>query len=144
MVDLGTRMRRCRGARYGRLSLCLDKVTQIEASRFDANVAYRRDGFRLDDLKPYVYLTRDGGRVWPSITSGRPHDGAVDAVREDPVRRGLLLRPPQGCLEFFRGCEHWQSPGISSCRTLRWRDLVTTIRMLIFATHGRSFVGARG
>ncbi len=38
------------------------KVTQIEASHFDANVAYASvSRFRLDDLKPYVYRTRDGG-----------------------------------------------------------------------------------
>src|SRR5262249_61308706 len=68
------------------------KVTQIEASRFDADVAYASvSRFRIDDLKPYLYRTRDGGKTWTRIVSGLPENAPVHTVPEDPVRRGLLF-----------------------------------------------------
>src|SRR6202035_306161 len=37
------------------------KVTQLEASHFDSEVAFASASrFRVDDLKPYIYRTRDG------------------------------------------------------------------------------------
>src|SRR5471030_69770 len=68
-----------------------NKVAQIDASHFDSNTAYIAvNKFRLDDLHAYVYRTHDGGKSWEKITNGLPDDAAVNTVREDPVRRGLL------------------------------------------------------
>ncbi|MBV8530151.1 MAG: hypothetical protein JO104_02455, partial [Candidatus Eremiobacteraeota bacterium] len=67
------------------------KVGIIEASHFDPAVAYLAvDRHRLDDYRPYVYRTRDGGRSWSAIASGIPDGSFVNAVREDPRQRGLL------------------------------------------------------
>ena len=45
-------------------------VSRVEASHFDAGTAYvSLDGHRSDDLKPYVYVTRDYGATWTSIAS---------------------------------------------------------------------------
>src|SRR4029079_1002411 len=47
------------------------KVSMIEASHFDVNTAYAAvNTIRLDDLKPYVYRTRDGGKTWTLAVEG--------------------------------------------------------------------------
>ena len=115
------------------------KVTQIEASHFDANVAYASvSRFRLDDLKPYAYRTRDGGKSWQSITAGLPQDAPVNAVREDPVRRGLLFAASERAVWMsFDDGEHWESLQLNLPHT-SMRDLVIHNQDLIVATHGRS------
>ena len=68
------------------------KVTQIEASHFDSQIAYVSvSRMRVDDLRPYIYRTRDGGNSWQLLTAGLPADASVNAVREDPAHRGLLF-----------------------------------------------------
>ena len=68
------------------------KVTQIAASHFDDETAYASvSRFRIDDQRPYIYRTHDGGKTWTLITNGLPNNSAVNTVREDPVRRGLLF-----------------------------------------------------
>ncbi len=68
------------------------KVSLIEASHFDAATAYAAiNRFRLDDLTPHVYRTRDSGKTWTEVTHGLPDRAVVNAVREDPQRKGLLF-----------------------------------------------------
>jgi photosystem II stability/assembly factor-like uncharacterized protein len=116
------------------------KVTQIEASHFDAQVAYASvSRFRLDDLQPYLYRTRDGGRSWQSIAAGLPADAPVNAVREDPVRRGLLFAATEKAVWMsFDDGGHWQSLQLNLPHT-SMRDLIIHEQDLIVATHGRSF-----
>src|SRR5678815_1860243 len=62
------------------------KVSLIDAGRFDANTAYAAiNTFRLDDLRPHIYRTHDGGKTWKEIVRGLPDGAIVNAVREDPV-----------------------------------------------------------
>jgi photosystem II stability/assembly factor-like uncharacterized protein len=116
------------------------KVTQIEASHFDASAAYASvSRFRLDDLKPYIYRTRDGGKSWQSITAGLPQDAPVNAVREDPVRRGLLFAATERAVwTSFDDGGHWQPLQLNLPHT-SMRDLIIHDQDLIVATHGRSF-----
>ena len=68
------------------------KVSIMDASHFDANTAYAAiNTLRLDDLRPHIYRTRDGGKTWTHITTGLPDGGIINVVREDPKRRGLLF-----------------------------------------------------
>ena len=64
------------------------KVGIIEPSHFDPDAAYAAiDRHRLDDQRPYILRTRDGGRSWQSIANGLPNSGgpnSVNVVREDP------------------------------------------------------------
>ncbi|MGA8491574.1 MAG: glycoside hydrolase [Terriglobales bacterium] len=116
------------------------KVTQIEASHFDDQSAYASvSRFRIDDLHPYVYRTHDGGKTWKLITEGLPADAPVDAVREDPVRKGLLFAGTETSVWVsFDDGDHWQSLQLNLPHT-SMRDLGIHENDLILATHGRSF-----
>jgi photosystem II stability/assembly factor-like uncharacterized protein len=116
------------------------KVTQIDASHFDPETAYVSvSRFRLDDLKPYVYRTHDGGKTWTKIVAGLPENASVNVVREDPVRRGLLFCGTERAVwvSFDDGAS-WQSLQQNLPAT-SVRDLVVHGEDLAVATHGRGF-----
>jgi hypothetical protein len=115
------------------------KVTQLEASHFDDVSAYASvSRFRVDDLTPYIYKTHDAGKTWSLITGGLPAS-PVNAVREDPVRKGLLYASTQtGVWVSFDEGATWQSLQRDLPRSSA-RDLVVHDGDLIVATHGRGF-----
>ena len=116
------------------------KIGILEASHFDADTAYAAvDRHRLDDLAPYVYRTRDGGKTWAQVSRGIPPGSFVNAVREDPERRGLLYAGTEtGVFVSFDDGDHWQSLALNlpNCSV---RDLAIRRGDLVIATHGRSF-----
>ncbi|HMY35583.1 MAG TPA: glycoside hydrolase, partial [bacterium] len=67
------------------------KISLIDAGHFDVNTAYVAvNRIRLDDMKPYIYKTHDGGKTWIKIVEGLPDD-PINAVREDHIKEGLLI-----------------------------------------------------
>jgi photosystem II stability/assembly factor-like uncharacterized protein len=116
------------------------KITQIEASHFDDQSAYASvSRFRVDDLRPYIYRTHDGGKSWTLISGSLPVDAPVDTVREDPVRKGLLFAGTESSVWVsFDDGDHWQSLQLNLPHTAM-RDLAIHENDLIVATHGRSF-----
>jgi photosystem II stability/assembly factor-like uncharacterized protein len=116
------------------------KVTQISASHFDDDTAYASvSRFRINDQRPYIYRTHDGGKTWRLITAGLPDFGPVDTVREDPVRKGLLFAGTENSVWVsFDDGDHWQSLQLNLPHT-SMRDLWIHDDDLIVATHGRSF-----
>ena len=116
------------------------KITTIEASHFNAGVAYAAvDRHRLDDNQPYLYRTRDYGKSWTPIINGIDAPSFLNAVREDPVRKGLLYACTEtGVFVSFDDGDHWQSLQLN-LPTVSVRDLVVHGDDLVIATHGRSF-----
>src|SRR5207245_5368034 len=84
------------------------KVGIIETSHFDADSAYAAiDRHRLDDFRPYIYRTHDGGRRWQLV--GRDLPAFVNVVREDPVRKGVLFAGTEkGVAISFDDGDHWE------------------------------------
>jgi photosystem II stability/assembly factor-like uncharacterized protein len=115
------------------------KVTQLDAAVFDDTTAYAAvSRLRLDDLAPYAYRTHDAGKTWTAITTGLPM-GPVNAVRADPIRRGLLYAATEnGVWLSFDDGDHWQSLQQDLPHT-SVRDLIVHGDDLIVATHGRGF-----
>ena len=115
------------------------KVTQIDASHFDAATAYVSvSRFRIDDLTPYVYRTHDSGKTWQLVTAGLDHS-PVNAVREDAVRPGLLFAATERAVWVsFNDGDRWEPLQLNLPHT-SMRDIIVHGADLIVATHGRSF-----
>jgi hypothetical protein len=119
------------------------KVGIIEPSHFDPDTAYAAiDRHRVDDQRPYILRTRDGGRTWEPIIAGLPQEGgpnSVNVVREDPVQRGLLFAGTErGAFVSFDDGDSWQ-PLASGLPTTSVRDITIHGNDVVIATHGRGF-----
>jgi photosystem II stability/assembly factor-like uncharacterized protein len=116
------------------------KVSIIEASHFDPGTAYAAiNSFRLDDLHPHIYRTRDFGATWTEITSGIADNAPSNVVREDPSRKGLLYAGTETSVYVsFNDGDSWQSLQLNLPHT-SMRDLTIHGDDLIVGTHGRSF-----
>ncbi len=117
-----------------------EKVSIIEASHFDVNTAYAAiNTLRLDDLRPRIYRTRDGGKTWTNITKGLPNGATINAVKEDRARRGLLFAASELNVSVsFDDGDSWQSLRLNMPAT-SIRDLVIKDDDLVVGTHGRGF-----
>ncbi len=116
------------------------KVSLIEASPHDPGAACAAiDRHRLDDYAPHILRTRDYGATWTAITTGISDRAFVRAVREDPVRRGLLYAGTElGVFVSYDDGDAWE-PLQLNLPVTPVRDLVVKGDDLVIATHGRSF-----
>ncbi|MGZ4879237.1 MAG: WD40/YVTN/BNR-like repeat-containing protein, partial [Candidatus Angelobacter sp.] len=116
------------------------KVSIIEASHFDAQTAYAAiNTLRLDDLRPHILRTRDSGKTWTETVNGIPANENVNAVREDPVRRGMLFAATERAVYVsFDDGDHWQSLRLNMAAS-SVRDVIIKDDDLVAATHGRGF-----
>ncbi|MGI8771460.1 MAG: hypothetical protein ACR2JE_08475, partial [Acidobacteriaceae bacterium] len=116
------------------------KISLIEASHYDPAVAYAAvDRHRLDDYKPYLYITRDYGKTWSMSVDGIAATSFLRAVREDPKQRGLLYAGTEfGIYVSFDDGSHWQ-PLQLNLPVTSIRDMEVHGDDLVIATHGRSF-----
>jgi photosystem II stability/assembly factor-like uncharacterized protein len=115
-------------------------ISLIEPSPHDPATAYIAvDAHRLDDFHPYIFKTFDYGKSWKSIVNGIPEGTYVHAIREDPVKKGLLFAGTElGIFVSFDDGEHWQSLQ-RNLPVSPVYDLVIHGDDLAVATHGRSF-----
>lgn len=115
-------------------------VSLIEASPFDAATAYAAvDNFVTNDFAPHIFRTRDSGKTWQEVDAGIPNGSFVRAVREDPMRRGLLYAGTEnGAFVSFDDGDHWQSLQLN-LPVVSVRDLKIQDNDLVAATYGRAF-----
>jgi len=117
------------------------KVFNMDAGHFDAQTTYAAvNTLRLDDMRPHLFRTHDGGKTWTQINNGIPEGAATSTIREDPECKSLLYAgtETQVYVSFDDG-DHWQSLRLnmpaSSVRDLQVKD-----DDLIAGTHGRGFL----
>ncbi|MFL6111046.1 MAG: hypothetical protein ACJ786_06815, partial [Catenulispora sp.] len=115
-------------------------VSRVETSHFDAGTAYVTfDGHRTDDHKAYVFMTKDFGETWTSLTGDLPAAN-VNVIREDPKNRNLLyLGNEYGFYISLDGGKAWKR-FMNGLPTVRIDDILIHPRDndLILGTHGRS------
>ncbi|MBN8713161.1 MAG: hypothetical protein J0H50_04200 [Xanthomonadales bacterium] len=116
------------------------KVGIIEASHFDAKTAYAAvDRHRLDDYKPYIYVTHDAGKTWTLSVHGIADGDFVNVVREDPEKPGLLYAGTEKRVYVsFDGGADWQSLQ-QNLPVTSMRDIDVHGDDLVLATFGRGF-----
>ena len=116
------------------------KVSGLEASHFDKQTAYAAiNTLRLDDLRPHLLRTRDGGKSWDEPVAGLPAGAICNMVREDPKRAGLLyLGTERGVFVSFDAGDAWVPLRLGLPAT-SVRDLIVKDDDLVLATHGRGF-----
>jgi photosystem II stability/assembly factor-like uncharacterized protein len=114
-------------------------VSCIEASRWDTDTAYVVvQCHKLDDTKPYLFRTRDGGKTWESLTAGLPADSYLHALREDTVRKGLLFLGHERGVAFSRDDgKTWEQLKLN-LPTMSVADLIVKGNDLVLGTMGRS------
>ncbi len=116
------------------------RVSLIEASPHNPAGAYVAvKNYQNDDRRPYIFKTVDYGKTWSTIVNGIAGDDYVHAVREDPVRQGLLFAGTEhGIHVSFDDGANWQSIALNLPDT-QVPDLLIEGDDLVIATHGRSF-----
>ncbi|MGB6132555.1 MAG: hypothetical protein WBG54_12310 [Acidobacteriaceae bacterium] len=116
------------------------KIAMIEASYFDPATAYATvDRHRMDDRKPYLFITHDYGKTWTLDVDGIAPDHFLRAVRQDPEQKNLLFAGTEfGIYASFDDGAQWQ-PLQLNLPVTSVRDMTVHGSDLVIATHGRSF-----
>jgi photosystem II stability/assembly factor-like uncharacterized protein len=116
------------------------KIGIIDASYHDPETAYIAvDRHRLDDFAPHIYRTHDGGKSWTEVSAGIARTHAVNVVREDPKRRGLLYAGTErGVYVSFDDGDHWRTLQMNLPAT-SVRDIEVKENDVVIGTHGRGF-----
>ncbi len=115
------------------------KISIVDASPFDAASAYVAvNRIRLDEQRPQLFRTHDGGAHWTEIDRGIDAT-PTNVVRADPQRRGLLYAGTErGVWVSFDDGAQWSSLRLNLPAT-SVRDLVVHGDDLVIGTHGRGF-----
>ncbi|HEV3060946.1 MAG TPA: hypothetical protein VGY48_22050 [Vicinamibacterales bacterium] len=116
------------------------RVSQIDASSFDAGTAYVSvKKPLLEDFSPYIFRTHDFGRTWTKIVGGIASTDYASSVREDTVRRGLLYAGTEHAFYVsLDDGDHWQklSQGLPLTQV---SDIWVEGNDVAISTMGRSF-----
>ncbi len=115
------------------------KVAAIDVSPLEDGVAYAAvDNHRQADLAPRVLATGDYGATWRDATGDLPAGHFVEAVRADPVRKGLLFAGTEvGAFVSLDDGAHWTALQ-NGLPTAQVNDLLIHGDDLIAATQGRA------
>ncbi len=116
------------------------RVSIIDESHHQPGTAYvAANRYQVDDREPYVFRTHDYGATWTTIVSGIESGHFSRAVREDPVRPGLLfLATEHGVYFSHNDGDLWQPLQLNLPDT-PIRDLVVKDDDVVVGTHGRGF-----
>jgi photosystem II stability/assembly factor-like uncharacterized protein len=114
-------------------------IKMIEPSPFEAAVAYVVvDAHMVDDMHPYLYLTRDHGKTFTLLSASLPQDIPLHVVREDPRKKGMFyVGTERGFVYSKDEGRSWESLQLN-LPTVPVHDLIVKEDDLVLATHGRS------
>ena len=115
-------------------------VQRLEPSQHTAGTAYlAAHAYRLQDHRPWLFVTRDHGVTWERITAGIPEDEWTRTIREDPTDARLLYAGTERGPWMSRdGGANWTSIR-GELPSVPIYDLRVLGHELVAATHGRGF-----
>ena len=116
------------------------RVSIIEESRHRPGTLFvAANRYQVDDRQPYVFKTHDYGKTWIKTVNGIAAGHFARAIREDPVRQGLLfLATEHGVYFSMNDGGLWQSLQLKLPDT-PIRDLVVKDNDVVLGSHGRGF-----
>jgi photosystem II stability/assembly factor-like uncharacterized protein len=116
-------------------------VSALETSHRNANVVYAGfDRHMLDDMRPHLFKTTDGGKSWTSITTGLPADAFIWVLREDLKNPDVLyLGTELGAYVSFDAGANWLPFNLKNLPNVAVRDIYLQPERndILLATHGR-------
>ncbi len=117
-------------------------VSRLEASLHDADSVYAAfANYKVGDFKPYVFVSRDRGRTWSSISGDLPEREIVHSLVQDHVVPELLFAGTEFGLYFtVDEGENWvQLKGGLPTIQVRDIDIQRRENDLALGTFGRGF-----
>jgi hypothetical protein len=115
-------------------------VGNVEISSHDPDTVYlSATRFKLSDYKPYLFVTKDSGKTWSSISDSFPQNEITRVIRADIENPGLLFTGTEtGIYVSSDDGKIWNRMG-SNFPVVPVYDLRIKDSDLVVATHGRSF-----
>jgi len=112
----------------------------IEASAHDPDTVYlSATRYKLDDYRPLLYKSTDGGQSWTSINGDYPEAEISRVIRADPTCPGLLyVGSETGIFVSFNDGQNWQRLQ-GNLPVVPIYDLKIKDGDLVAGTHGRAF-----
>jgi hypothetical protein len=117
-------------------------VSRLEASQHDGDTVYATfNNKKQGDFKPYVFVSRDRGRTWSSITGDLPEREIVYSLLQDHVKAELLFVGTEFGLYFtIDEGAHWiRLKGGLPTIQVRDIDIQRSENDLALGTFGRGF-----
>ena len=115
-------------------------VSRVIASQHEPGTVFvSLTGYREDDFKNYLYMSKDFGKTWKSISGDLPDEG-INVIREDPRNKNVLyVGTESGVYVTLNRGITWNSL-CNNLPTTPVHDLVIHPREyeLVIGTHGRS------
>ena len=131
------------GNKWRKVSKKLPKhrwVSRVIASPHEEKRAWMAmNGYRQDDIKPYLYRTDNLGKNWKKMSAGLPNE-AINVVKEDPKNENIVyVGTDKGIYVSINQGQSWDMLG-NSLPTVPVHDLIVHPREneLVIGTHGRS------
>ena len=95
--------------------------------------------YKLNDYRPLLYKSTDGGKKWSSINGNYPETEISRVIREDPTCPGLLFVGSEtGIFMSTNSGKNWQKLG-GNFPVVPVYDMKIKQDDLVVGTHGRSF-----
>ena len=116
-------------------------VTDVLASKHDINTIYVSFNYhKYGDFKPYLIVTKDGGKSWKSISNNIPKNNFVWTIVEDHINPNLLFVGTEfGMFYSINAGNSWNE--FKNIPTIPIRDLEIQKEEddLVAASFGRGF-----
>jgi len=114
-------------------------ISRVIASAHSLSTVYVSvNGYRNDDFRPLIFMSKDYGKTWKAIQGNLPHE-SVNVIREDPFKATILyVGTDNGLYVSLDGGINWEK--MSKLPRVAIHDLAIQKKSneLVVGTHGRS------